>query len=95
MFCYPFPRIPQVADRYENPGPLQFLGPSEIVDAAGVTLSLESTGYLEDLAKLKAALRNVEEACRPGCAPAVLRVALKSVSALNDVLTFADQKPLA
>ena len=54
----------QVADMYENPGPLQFQGPSDLVDGVTATLTLETYTYLQDIKKLQCALASIQEACR-------------------------------
>ena len=54
----------QVADRYENPGPLQFAGPTELADAVTSTLTLESFKYMQDIKKLGVAITNIQQACR-------------------------------
>ena len=49
---------------YENPGPLQFQGPSDLVDGVTATLTLETYTYLQDIKKLQCALASIQEACR-------------------------------
>ena len=55
-----------MADRYENPGPLQFTGPTELSDAVTNTLTLESFKYMHDIKKLGVAITNIQQACRYG-----------------------------
>jgi hypothetical protein len=61
---HPCLNVSQVADRYENPGPLQFNGPSDLVDGVTSTLTLESFRYMQDIKKLQIALSSIQEACR-------------------------------
>ena len=56
--------ISQVADMYENPGPLQFQGPSDLVDSVTSTLTLDTFSYLQDIKKLQSALASIQDACR-------------------------------
>ena len=53
-----------MADQYENPGPLQFAGPTELADAVTNTLTLESFKYMQDIKKLGVAITNIQQACR-------------------------------
>ena len=49
---------------YENPGPLQFQGPSDLVDSVTSTLTLDTFSYLQDIKKLQSALASIQDACR-------------------------------
>jgi hypothetical protein len=69
-------------DLYENPGPIQFSGPT--ADSRPTTLKLESFDYLRETRELHAALQRITEACRPGCSSTVLQMATKHLHALAD-----------
>jgi len=69
-------------DLYENPGPIQFSGPTS--HSRPTTLQLESFDYLREIAELYAALARITEACRPGCSSTVLQIATRSLHALTD-----------
>jgi hypothetical protein len=73
-----------VQDLYENPGPLQFHGPT--ADEITQTLQLESFDYLSRIQSLYAALQEITVQCRPGCTSTVLQIATKDLSALTDIL---------
>jgi diphosphate--fructose-6-phosphate 1-phosphotransferase len=73
-----------VQDLYENPGPVQFHGPT--ADAITQTLQLESFDYLSRIQSLYAALQEITAQCRPGCSSTVLQIATKDLSALTDIL---------
>jgi len=73
-----------VEDCYENPGPLQFCGPTSCRSTE--TLHLESFEYLQEVRGLYSALQHITEQCRPGCSSAVLRAATSSLGSLTQVL---------
>jgi diphosphate--fructose-6-phosphate 1-phosphotransferase len=78
-----------VDDCYENPGPLQFFGPTS--HRSTETLHLESFEYLQDVRGLYTALQNITEQCRPGCSSTVLRAATSSLGALTNVLHLVSE----
>jgi 6-phosphofructokinase 1 len=68
---------------YENPGPIQFSGPS----ASCVSLTVRTKfPYLHELANLQASLAAVATKCQPGCDPRKVRVAAQSLATLNAIL---------
>jgi len=70
-------------EMYENPGPIQFSGPS----AARVSYTILSKfSYLRELEELRKHLAAVHERCRPGCDPRTVRVARTSLATLNEIL---------
>lgn len=71
-----------VSDLYENPGPIQFAGPTS--ESRPITLKLESFDYLREIRELYTALQRITEACRPGCSSTVLQIATRSLHALTD-----------
>lgn len=71
-------------DMYENPGPIQYIGPC--AESISQTLHLESFEYLKDIEALQLALDDIREACRPGCEATVLHVATKNLVALKDII---------
>jgi diphosphate-dependent phosphofructokinase len=73
-----------VRDCYENPGPLQFCGPTAHLGTE--TLRLESFEYLHQVRGLYSALARITEQCRPGCSSAVLHAATSSLGSLTTVL---------
>ncbi len=76
----------RVNDQYENPGPLQFNGPT--ANSLTPTLYLESFTYLLEMKGLYDALQAVVESCRPGCSSTVLNVATKSITTLHDIISM-------
>jgi 6-phosphofructokinase 1 len=83
-----------VADLYENPGPAQFYGPSELTNSVPQMLMHESSEpYLASINEVQARLRRIEEACRPGCSSTVLNVALKNLTALTETVDMLEQGP--
>ena len=73
-----------VKDCYENPGPVQFHGPT--AHRSTETLQLESFAYLHEVSGLYTALQHITEQCRPGCSSAVLQAATSSLGSLTQVL---------
>ena len=73
-----------VGDCYENPGPLQFHGPT--ANLSTETLKLESFEYLQEVRGLYAALQHITQQCRPGCSSSVLKAATSSLKSLTHVL---------
>jgi pyrophosphate--fructose-6-phosphate 1-phosphotransferase len=73
-----------VQDMYENPGPLQFSGPTS--NAITHTLQLESFDYMTRIESLYAALQDITVQCRPGCSSTVLQIATKNLTALTEIL---------
>eukprot|EP00928_Gymnodinium_smaydae_P016774 TRINITY_DN1634_c0_g1_i1.p1 TRINITY_DN1634_c0_g1~~TRINITY_DN1634_c0_g1_i1.p1 ORF type:complete len:1218 (+),score=330.49 TRINITY_DN1634_c0_g1_i1:532-3654(+) len=68
---------------YENPGPIQFSGPS----ASAVSTTIASKfSYVKEIARLRQNLNVVAERCRPGCDPRLVRVANKSLVTLTTIL---------
>jgi len=76
--------LAQAEEIYMNPGPLQFEGPT----AASVTksLQLEDQNYLMELATLREELEAVRQSCSPGCSRVVLRMAMLTLSTLNEII---------
>ena len=75
-----------VNDSYRNPGPLQYMGPSELVDSVPMTLQLETCEYMENVKILQKALTKIEEACRPGCSQKSIQIVTKSLNTLTDIM---------
>jgi diphosphate--fructose-6-phosphate 1-phosphotransferase len=75
-----------VTDRYENPGPVQFEGPSELTDACTNSLRLSNTNYLADVSALQETLAKIGAACRPGCDPKLISSTLANLEAVTHVL---------
>lgn len=73
-------------DMYENPGPMQFSGPT--ANAISHSLRLESFDYLTHIQSLYDALQDITTQCRPGCSSTVLKIATADLTALTDVLTM-------
>ena len=71
-------------DQYENPGPIQYSGPT--ADSRPTTLRLESYDYLHEIRGLYQALQSITAACRPGCSSTMLQIATKNLHALTDTL---------
>lgn len=71
-------------DMYENPGPVQFQGPT--ADEITHTLQLESFDYLTKIQSLYSALQDITVQCRPGCSATVLQIATTNLTALTDIL---------
>mmetsp|Transcript_31903 Transcript_31903/g.67842 ORF Transcript_31903/g.67842 Transcript_31903/m.67842 type:complete len:1200 (-) Transcript_31903:60-3659(-) len=68
---------------YENPGPIQFSGKS----ASRVAATIESKySYIQELSDLRENLEAVAARCRPGCDPRKVRVAVKSLATLNEIM---------
>ena len=78
-----------VEDMYENPGPVQFSGPT--ADDISHTLQLESFDYLTHIQSLYAALQDITAQCRPGCSSTVLKIATSSLTALTDILSMVHE----
>jgi len=76
-------------DMYENPGPIQFKGPT--ADCKPTTLSLENFDYLGQIQDLHRALERINTVCRPGCSALMLKVATGSLHALTDTLDLIQQ----
>merc|ERR1712050_156568 len=65
---------------YENPGPIQFSGPS----ASRVSWTISTKfSYIKELGKLRENLAAVSSRCRPGCDPRLVRVANQSLGTLS------------
>lgn len=73
-------------DMYENPGPMQFSGPT--ANDIAHTLRLESFDYLSHIQSLYGALQDISAQCRPGCSSTVLKIATSNLTALTDILTM-------
>eukprot|EP00898_Chlorokybus_atmophyticus_P004365 jgi/Chlat1/492/Chrsp103S01092 len=71
-------------DEYRNPGPIQFQGAS--AEGRLECLKLEDNDYLGDIQRVKSALSEIEEMCKPGCSQAVLKAASETISSLATVL---------
>merc|ERR1719464_2075708 len=68
---------------YENPGPIQFSGPS----AGAVCTTVASRfSYVNELGSLRGLIEEVQTRCRPGCDPRLVRVAAQSLATLNAIL---------
>jgi len=68
---------------YENPGPIQFCGPS----ASGVSTTIATKfSYMHELERLHKSIVEVSSRCRPGCDPRHVRVAVQSLATLNAIL---------
>jgi diphosphate-dependent phosphofructokinase len=78
-----------VQDLYENPGPLQFHGPT--ADEITHTLQLESFDYLTRIQSLYRALQDITVQCRPGCSSTVLQIATTNLTALTDILQLVHE----
>jgi len=79
-------------DRYENPGPIQYRGPT--ADSKPTTLSLESFDYLHEIKDLYSALQRITEVCRPGCSSTLLQIATKSLISLTETIdTLQNAEP--
>jgi diphosphate-dependent phosphofructokinase len=73
-----------LGDLYENPGPIQYSGPT--ADTRPTTLMLEPYDYLREIQELYAALQRITDACRPGCSSTILQIATKNLHALTDTV---------
>jgi diphosphate--fructose-6-phosphate 1-phosphotransferase len=71
------------SEMYENPGPIQFSGPSSRFICDTITTRFS---YIEELSKLHAKISEVSKKCRPGCDPRKVRVANQSLATLNSIL---------
>eukprot|EP00933_Yihiella_yeosuensis_P032008 TRINITY_DN25596_c0_g1_i1.p1 TRINITY_DN25596_c0_g1~~TRINITY_DN25596_c0_g1_i1.p1 ORF type:complete len:1221 (+),score=283.79 TRINITY_DN25596_c0_g1_i1:53-3664(+) len=70
-------------EMYENPGPIQLSGAS----AGRVSKTIATRfSYLQELGRLQKQLEEVSARCRPGCDPRDVRIALQSLSTLNNIL---------
>mmetsp|Transcript_12000 Transcript_12000/g.15155 ORF Transcript_12000/g.15155 Transcript_12000/m.15155 type:complete len:1183 (-) Transcript_12000:326-3874(-) len=69
---------------YKNPGPLQFNGTT--ADCVTKTLEHEEQNYLKELATLREELEAVRLSCSPGCSRVVLRMAMLTLSTLNEII---------
>jgi len=68
---------------YENPGPIQFTGPS----ASFVSTTIATKfSYMHELERLHLSIAEVSSRCRPGCDPRLVRVATQSLATLNGIL---------
>jgi pyrophosphate--fructose-6-phosphate 1-phosphotransferase len=76
-------------DMYENPGPVQFKGPT--ADCKPTTLSLETFDYMGHIQDLYRALERITSVCRPGCSAVMLQVATRSLHALTDTIDMIQQ----
>jgi 6-phosphofructokinase 1 len=70
-------------EMYENPGPIQFSGPSSRFICDTITTRFS---YIEELSKLHEKISEVSKKCRPGCDPRKVRVANQSLATLNSIL---------
>ena len=72
-------------DHYSNPGPIQFHGP--VADVVTATLALERHDYMERIVRLRSAVDEVLEICRPGVSDSILDAAITGVGSLRNILT--------
>uniref|UniRef100_A0A7S0A7I1 Pyrophosphate--fructose 6-phosphate 1-phosphotransferase n=1 Tax=Pyrodinium bahamense TaxID=73915 RepID=A0A7S0A7I1_9DINO len=68
---------------YENPGPIQFSGPSASIVSTTIATRFS---YMLELERLRKHLDDVSSRCRPGCDPRLVRVATRSLATLNAIL---------
>lgn len=77
-------RIPCArSELYENPGPIQFSGPT--ADTAALTITSKHS-YVRELDSLNEALARLGKRCRPGADPKTVRVAEKTLVMLHNIL---------
>jgi 6-phosphofructokinase 1 len=67
-------------DMYENPGPVQFHGPS--ADSTTKTLALQNFSYLDEIEEVQESIKTITDALLPGCDGVTLSIAHKSLNAL-------------
>jgi len=82
-----------VNDRYENPGPIQFFGPSSLTDSVPNTLLLEEGDYLANILSVEQSLALIGDACRPGCDASMLRIALRNLEAVTQTIDLVQGEP--
>jgi diphosphate-dependent phosphofructokinase len=82
-----------VHDMYENPGPIQYQGPT--ADDISHTLVLESFDYMTRIRSLYSALQDITAQCRPGCSSTVLQIATTNLTALTDILRMVHEAEAA
>eukprot|EP00928_Gymnodinium_smaydae_P064104 TRINITY_DN4751_c0_g1_i1.p1 TRINITY_DN4751_c0_g1~~TRINITY_DN4751_c0_g1_i1.p1 ORF type:complete len:1218 (+),score=184.94 TRINITY_DN4751_c0_g1_i1:64-3654(+) len=68
---------------YENPGPIQFSGPSASIVSTTIAAKVS---YIKEIGKLRDNLTVVAARCRPGCDPRLVRVANQSLTTLTAIL---------
>mmetsp|Transcript_100978 Transcript_100978/g.294051 ORF Transcript_100978/g.294051 Transcript_100978/m.294051 type:complete len:1193 (+) Transcript_100978:53-3631(+) len=68
---------------YENPGPIQFSGPSASLVCTTIATKFS---YLHELESLNKSISEIASRCRPGCDPRLVRVATQSMATLNAIL---------
>jgi diphosphate--fructose-6-phosphate 1-phosphotransferase len=68
---------------YENPGPIQFCGPSAARNSKTIATKFS---YIQELAALNDQMTSMAAKCRPGCDPRKVRVANQSLATLNTIL---------
>lgn len=78
-----------IQDMYENPGPIQFHGPT--ANEITHTLRLESFDYLTQIQSLYTALQDITVQCRPGCSSTVLQIATTNLTALTEILRLVHE----
>lgn len=71
------------SELYENPGPIQFSGPT--ADTAALTITSKHS-YVRELDSLNEALARLGKRCRPGADPKAVRVADKTLKLLHNIL---------
>eukprot|EP00300_Choanocystis_sp_HF-7_P012400 c17874_g1_i1.p1 GENE.c17874_g1_i1~~c17874_g1_i1.p1 ORF type:complete len:1266 (+),score=315.83 c17874_g1_i1:61-3798(+) len=77
----------ELQDCFQNPGPVQFSGAT--VNSRAVTISASRNDYLRDLDQLWALIEQVKVGCRPGCERDMMRVAMKGLDALAEMMQMA------
>jgi hypothetical protein len=80
----------QSDDEYDNPGPMQFRGPT--CDTAPVTITLDRSDYMHRLTDLSARLASIHKLCRPGVSEDVLETALVTLKSLHKTLELLRRK---
>jgi len=79
-----------VIDRYENPGPIQFYGPSS--DVIAKTLINDGLGYHAELEEIQIALNLLQQATKPGSDGVTVRIAHRTLTALADSVKLLEGK---
>lgn len=80
----------EAEDHYDNPGPMQFRGPT--CDSVPRTVALDNSQYLPQLHTLRKGLAAIKHMCRPGVSPDVLETAVVTLGALGTSLELMLRK---